>query len=137
MKKILIACLLFSSIFAKASVESIRAEQSACLDEATSNVGMKQCVGDAYDKADAELNTVYKEIVKKLKAKSQDEDSAEILKRLVAAERAWITFRDTNCDLQSIEMLNGTGEGLINAGCVTEATLNRIVELQKLLGQDY
>ena len=60
---------------------------------------------------DARLNSVYQAWTEALRHPKSDEakDDAEILKRLVAAERAWIDFRDKDCNLQSTSMLGGTG----------------------------
>lgn len=136
MKSILFASLLFLGVFANASVDSIRAEEGVCLDAAVNNAEIKQCIFSAYEKADQELNTVYQNIVSKLKNNESDTDSSEILKRLVSAERAWIAFRDADCSLAATEMLNGSGESTINGSCLVEKTLNRIDELTKILGQD-
>ena len=60
---------------------------------------------------DARLNSVYQAWTEALRHPKSDEakDDAEILKRLVAAERAWIDFRDKDCNLQSTSMPGGTG----------------------------
>jgi uncharacterized protein YecT (DUF1311 family) len=52
---------------------------------------------------------------------SQSDDTGEINKRLVAAEKAWIQLRDTSCSLESAQMLGGTGEGLVAISCLVRA----------------
>ena len=47
--------------------------------------------GNAYKKADAELNVLYRQITARLK---DDKATTELL---VAAQRAWVAFRDAEC----------------------------------------
>ena len=61
-------------------------------------------------------------------------DSAEILKRLVTAERAWIGFRDTSCNLESTSMLGGTGESNVYGDCLYRMTRQRVLDLKKVQG---
>lgn len=144
MSKLLIAFILCTAAFAHASVDSIRADEQKCLDTAIANNDMKQCVFKAYDAADKELNVAYAEITKNLKsevAKATKEATGdrsydqEILNRLVKSERAWITFRDANCSLESTDMLFGSGEGLSMGGCLSRVTMDRITELQKMFSK--
>jgi len=72
------------------------------------NYELNQCQGRAIEKADVELGTAYKALMDKtLEAKRP---------LLVAAERAWIAWRDRECDLTA-EVVDGydksgTGYGL-------------------------
>src|SRR5262245_30029691 len=52
---------------------------------------MNACAYEAFKKSDAELNELYKQILKRLK------DDIPATKRLVTAQRAWIAFRDAEC----------------------------------------
>jgi uncharacterized protein YecT (DUF1311 family) len=100
-------------------ITAINAELSKCIDEDNSNYGMKICISAAYDKADAELNRVYK-IVKASTSGVERE-------RLVTAQRAWIKFRDAEADYAAASMLGGTGEGLMymdNILSITSARVN-------------
>lgn len=67
-----------------------------------------------------------------LKHPTPDEakDDVEIAKRLVAAERAWIDFRDKECNLQSTSMLNGTGESNVYGECLYTMTKARVKALE-------
>jgi uncharacterized protein YecT (DUF1311 family) len=68
--------------------------------------------------------------------KDTSEEGKQIVERVIKAQRAWITLRDTTCDVEGIEMMNGTGEGLIIAGCLGKMTRERalyIIGLQKTL----
>jgi len=93
-----------------------------------------KCTEQARNSADLILNRVYGGWLKQLKdpAKDQAADSAEILKRLIASERAWITYRDTNCNLESIQMLGGTGETNVYGDCLYVETRQRVLDLQRI-----
>lgn len=115
---------------------AIDTKMKRCIDKNGSNVGMKECTGDALDSADKILNTAYKAIVASLKRKPADEseakDAKERLDRLVASETAWIKFRDTDCELQGTSMLGGTGEGLVILDCQYAMTAKRVKDLDNL-----
>jgi uncharacterized protein YecT (DUF1311 family) len=82
-----------------------------------------------YDKADARLNTTYK----KLLAKLDDEGR----KKLIAAERAWVAYRDAQADFEADAAARGGSMEPMeyNEACLalTEA---RIKELTKAIAED-
>lgn len=108
---------------------SLAVTEDECDPNDSSNLMMKICIATDYQKADAKLNAVYKETVSSLK-KEGSETSKEILSRLVKAQKAWVTFRDAECDLQATDMLGGTGEGLVALSCLKELTEKRVEELK-------
>jgi uncharacterized protein YecT (DUF1311 family) len=55
---------------------------------------MNQCADQEFKKADTELNHTYRQIEARLK------DDAGSKKLLVAAQRAWVAFRDAECNFQ-------------------------------------
>lgn len=118
-------------------LSKILAVTDKCFERAVSTVEMKECAGEQLVSSDLLLNQVYKERVHALKSQVQDEkgldelsrSGEETLKRLVAAQKAWIVFRDADCSLQAANMLNGTGEGLIELGCLAKKTFDRVKEI--------
>ena len=54
-----------------------------------------ECYGNAYKRADAELNILYRQITARLK------DDKATAKLLVAAQRAWVAFRDAECNFSA------------------------------------
>ena len=89
----------------------IDAKLKTCLVKADGvTPAIDNCNEQAKTSADLILNRIYGDWVEQLKhpAKGEVTDSAEILKRLVASERAWITDRDTSCNL---EYLDAWGHG--------------------------
>ena len=80
----------------------------------------------AYEKTDKQLNLVYN----KLKAKLGKKDQAN----LIASQRDWIKFRDSNCNFRSYP----EGEGGVIANkmytdCLMQATIIRTKELKDLI----
>jgi len=108
------------------------AKLQACIARDSSNMHIMACDSVAQIFADARLNNVYQAWIDALKHPKPYEakDDAEILKRLVAAERAWITFRDNDCNLQSTSMLGGTGESNAYGNCVYAMTKERVKALE-------
>ncbi|AXC15531.1 hypothetical protein ACPOL_6295 [Acidisarcina polymorpha] len=108
------------------------AKLKACVARDSSNMHVMACNSVAQIFADARLNSVYQAWAEALKHPKPDEarDDAEILKRLVTAERAWIAFRDTDCSLQSTSMLGGTGEPNAYGDCVYAMTKTRVKALE-------
>jgi uncharacterized protein YecT (DUF1311 family) len=114
----------------------IDAKLDACLEKADGvTPAVDDCNEQAKAAADSILNRIYGDWVEQLKHPAKDEgaDDAEILKRLIASERAWMTYRDTSCNLESTLMLGGTGEGNVYGHCLYVKTKQRVLELQGIL----
>ena len=108
------------------------ARLKACVARDSSNMHIMACNSVAQVFADARLNSVYQAWTEALKHPKPNEakDDAEILKRLVAAERAWMDFRDKDCNLQSTSMLGGTGESNVYGDCLYAMTKARVKALE-------
>ena len=79
---------------------------------------MNICAGEDYDAADKQLNLAYGKVVKSLA------DSPEDKKLLQVAQRAWIVFRDAQCDFSTNPNRQGTAYPMLYVGCqqaLTEA----------------
>jgi len=79
-----------------------------------------------FDKADKELNAVYQKVLKAL-----EDDVAR--KKLIAAQKAWIAFRDAQAELDADEERGGSLEKQLRAISETETTKARIAELKDYL----
>ena len=78
-----------------------------------SDLAMTECQGTAYIETDGILNASYRQLVATLKQQVLEEQKSgmtpsgtktyaeEILSRLVASERAWIPFRDAECNFKA------------------------------------
>ena len=86
---------------------------------------LNQCAARARDRADAELNKVYRELMK-------DAGVTERAK-LRAAQLAWIKFRDAHCDYRSVGNKGGTIYPMVVSFCLAGVTTSRVKQLQEIL----
>jgi len=115
-----------------ADLAKIDATYKKCMDTDQSNAGMKQCTWSAGEAADKVLNQTYQRVSKEWGA-GDDADAKERKKRLVNAQRAWVTFRDAQCLLDGAAMLGGTGEGLAQGICLYDQTRVRVKQIEDVL----
>ncbi|WP_442582786.1 lysozyme inhibitor LprI family protein [Mesorhizobium sp. ASY16-5R] len=94
---------------------------------ATDQATMSQCAGKALNDADKQLNADFKEIEKRLA------DDAGARKQLVAAQRAWIAFRDAECDFQSSGAAGGSIHPMLVANCKAALTNQRLMDFKNYL----
>lgn len=128
------ASLACSAAWAQGSSEFAAADArlKVCIARDSTNDGIQTCTSVAQKAADARLNAFYESWTKALKhpGPGDAKDDAEVLRRLVAAERAWIDFRDKDCDLQSTSALSGTAEATVFSDCRYTLTKARVLALE-------
>jgi uncharacterized protein YecT (DUF1311 family) len=88
---------------------------------------MSRCAAAAYKRADAELNEAYRKILTRLV------DDAEAKRRLVAAQRAWIAFRDAECAFATAPGADGSVYPYLLTTCLAGLTEARLGQLQVYL----
>lgn len=93
---------------------------AACEDNAANQLELNDCAGQSLAKSDLALNGLYREIMQRL-----GKTSAEA-KQLVAAQRAWIAFRDAECDFASAGVAGGSIYPMTVANCRDTLTQKRI-----------
>lgn len=94
-----------------------------------------ECASQAFAAADAKLNDTYARVLALLSG--QDEDRwypASTKEHLVAAERAWIKYRDENCTAISWNYKAGSIRDEMELGCRTQLTEQRIKSLEQFSG---
>lgn len=96
-------------------------------DNAQGQADLNECYGKAFKASDAELNKLYKEIQGRLK------DDPDTTRLLVATQRAWIGFRDAECDFQASAVAGGTAAPMIHAMCLDGQTKSRIEDFKAYL----
>jgi uncharacterized protein YecT (DUF1311 family) len=106
---------------------AIAQEAEDCAAPGLDQVEMNICFDNEYKKADAQLNVVYRRITDRLK-----DDKAKN-GALVAAERAWVAFRDAECDFSASGVAGVPAFGMIRAICLTKLTDKRIDDLKSYL----
>lgn len=86
---------------------------------------MRMCANESYGKADDKLNQVYQQLKPKLPASHQ--------KKLVAAQLAWIQFRDKNCAFEGAFAEGGTLQPVLELNCLADVTEQRVKDLERYL----
>ncbi len=86
---------------------------------------MNQTAAKDFQSADAELNRVYKDVLKLL-----DENEKKLL---IKAQKDWIKFRDSHCAFEIKQYEGGSIQPLIYSTCLTERTKNRIDDLNAII----
>lgn len=103
-----------------------------CIDPQT-QMEMSYCASVDYEDADADLNALWPSIV--AAAKASDEYVAgqvegtgvsTTLEALLTAQRAWIKFRDAQCEYEAYEVFGGTAQPMVGSLCLARLTRERI-----------
>jgi len=116
--------LFLGLILIAAFTSAARADEC---DNAMDQSTMNACVDQSFKKADEELNAVYK------KLQSRKNDDAQAVKLLIAAERAWVAFRDAECEFDAADNLGGSIYPMVYSGCLERLTQARIDQLSRYL----
>jgi uncharacterized protein YecT (DUF1311 family) len=93
---------------------------------AQTQMELNDCQAREYKRADAALNTAYKQLM----AKVEDAGERNALK---ASQLAWIKYRDANCEFESYLNKGGTMYSMVYDGCLTALTEERTRHLRDLL----
>ncbi len=81
------------------------------------------CEGKNLEEADARLNEIYAKLTAKTDANAKP--------KLVEAQRAWIKFRDAQCDYETLDSVGGSIHPMDVAICHTELTKARTKTLER------
>jgi uncharacterized protein YecT (DUF1311 family) len=98
----------------------------ACMKTAATTAAMGACNSAELGRRDAELNSAYSQLIGALKI---PERTAPMRK----AQRAWISYRDAQCEAEGAEALGGTLASLIIGSCRIGLTYERTLKLQAML----
>ena len=127
-----LAALLLSGTVSRAMAD----DELKCNPEG-SQAEMNICAWDDFQKADDELNAIYKKAV--AYTKKQDDSYADqpnlkgAAAALKKAQRAWIDYRDGHCEGIGFSARGGSMEPMMVAGCQEELTKKRIADLKALM----
>ena len=106
-------------------------EVDHCLENANTQIEMNQCEGINFEKADKELNRVYKLIRKVYK------NNKEFLLKLKLSELAWKKSRDADMEmrfpLENKQYEYGSAYPMCDSAIETSLTLQRIAYLKQWL----
>ena len=91
---------------------------------------MNTCFSQEWKNADDELNRKYQELVARLKAQKTRPEAFTLLRD---SERAWIAYRDTQCQFETYQSQGGSAHEGAMSMCMTKMTNQRIVLLDAQL----
>ncbi|MEH1942693.1 MAG: lysozyme inhibitor LprI family protein [Nostoc sp.] len=89
---------------------------------------INECTKLSYQNVDKRLNRVYQQLLPTLESSRKQ--------KLIAAQQAWIKFRDTNCEFERSRYEGGSIAPSIYFGCLENTTKLRTQELQEYLKSD-
>jgi uncharacterized protein YecT (DUF1311 family) len=102
---------------------------------------MNMCLHEAYQRTDTEMNRQWRITSEAMKAqdrgidRSYDKDPG-YFPTLLAAQRAWLTYRSQQCLLESFEMRGGSGAPMMHSLCMARITRERTGQLKSLVETD-
>ena len=99
---------------------------------------MNLCLLEAFQRIDAELNRQWKITADAMKASDREIDRTYdkdpgYFDTLLAGQRAWLTWRSQQCQLESFEMRGGSGAPMVHSMCMARITRERIGQLKTLV----
>ena len=86
---------------------------------------MNACAAEELNAADSVLNVAYQDLLREI-----EPERVELLR---AAQRAWIRYRDAECDLEASEVGSGSLEPMVHALCLAGLSRRRAAELVKMM----
>jgi uncharacterized protein YecT (DUF1311 family) len=90
-------------------------------DTAQTQSEMGYCADLLYKKADAELNDAYRDLLSGYKKLGK-----AFATGLTKSQRAWIAYRDSDCELESLATQGGSAQPMIVSRCLERLTLERV-----------
>jgi uncharacterized protein YecT (DUF1311 family) len=128
MRRLTIAAFAFAC-----AVPAIAQDVPGC-DNATSNVEIGNCVYAAYQKADKELNDIWPKVLAYIDTQSDyvPPDALQKWKAtIVAAQKAWVSFKESDCGAVQFEWWGGSGAGIAETSCLYAHTAQRVDDLKE------
>ncbi|GAB3265189.1 hypothetical protein GCM10027347_32750 [Larkinella harenae] len=96
-------------------------------DNAQTQTELNLCAQMRFQKADQELNAVYKQLLGLL---SKDDKAT-----VIEAQRQWIAYRDAHCKIYEKMYAGGSMLNMVLFTCKETTTLSRINELKELIAE--
>jgi uncharacterized protein YecT (DUF1311 family) len=118
--------LRFAILALFGSLAAILPAAAECNDQ-SNQMELDICADQEFKMADKALNETYGEIAKRL---SDDPDGR---KRLTAAQKGWLVFRDAECSFQAGNSVDGSIYPMLISMCRTGLTQKRTEELKTYL----
>ena len=124
------AALISGAAFAQSGAD----EPSIDCSKAEAQTDLNICAERDFDKADKALNAQYKKTRAAMVAidADLDNDMKGAEKALIKAQRAWVDYRDGECEGEGFQARGGSMEPMLVSGCKAQLTVKRSKELKAL-----
>ena len=112
------------------------AQQGVDCAEPMTQRDMNYCAGVEWEEADEALNVQWNQTAARMRqlddVTREDDDRPGYFAQLLAAQRAWLSFRDNHCASEGYNARGGSLEPLLIATCKTGLTRTRTDQLRAL-----
>lgn len=99
--------------------------------KALTTLEINECASRDKDKVEAKLNKTYQRIMTSLSRPDTEDEQFSIMKKhLVAAQRAWVKFREADCDAVYEKHSGGTIRNVMYISCLQNHAERRIKDLE-------
>lgn len=101
---------------------------------ASSNIEIGNCVEAAYQKADKELNAIWPKVLAYIDSQGDYMPADAMAKwkaTIVAAQKAWVAFKEGDCAAVEYEWWGGSGAGIAQTSCLYAHTAQRVDDLKE------
>lgn len=107
-------------------------------DNAMTQMAMNRCAHRDFEAADAALNTQWKITAAAMKQRDASFDRGHdsrpgYFETLLAAQRAWLDYRDNHCRSEGYFARGGSMEPMLVSGCRAQLTRARTAQLAELV----
>lgn len=113
-----------------ALAQSLNCEDTSDMNQSQMNI----CAYQDYQTADRALNIIWPKVKAHMQSvaetnKEYAPDEVDAAAKLLEAQRAWLTYRDAQCDAEGAQFAGGSIQPLIINSCLASLTRKRTEEL--------
>jgi uncharacterized protein YecT (DUF1311 family) len=106
-----------------------------------SQTAMTMCQAQVSERADAEMNQVWKQVYAQMQRSDREEPATTrsdlgFAPALLASQRAWLKYRDAECQIESYEWRGGSMQSFTYNQCTTALTQERTRQLRAIITWD-
>lgn len=106
-----------------------------CGETAETTIELNDCAKQEFDRAEARLNTTWKQVMARLDERADEPDATAAKTQLRDAQRTWVKFREQDCQAVYTLYQGGTMRTLMHLGCLTGHADRRTKDLEEWLAE--
>ncbi len=129
MKRLVLVLIGFLLLFCNLNAQGQKAAKLPCEKRARTQNELNQCARSAFEKADAEMNRVYQQL---MSATARRGESYQ--QKLKEAQQAWLKYRDATCESEAAINAEGTIYTTAYNYCLAQVTTERTKRLAMMMG---